>query len=897
LLVALIVTATGSFAAARPASESIAGVAQRYAESAPVVASHPAGWFAVGWHGWTPEESNEAFTGWGTFVQLYHPSGRRVGSPFRANETWQGDQTTPHLSISEDGELAVVWTDDSPVGALVPYIFFRAFDSSGEPLSDEVRVPFGIGGVDAKVCSAGDHFVVISKVIISRLWSGDQYALRGERFTPEGYELGDVVSFMSAQPYYTGDGQRIDQTLDSFDAACTPDGFVAVAAAQYDEAVGFETRLSVIDGENAFVANVFVSSPQPTAPSPSVAFDCDRALIHVVYVGDETPEPTSSEARRSVAVESSPSPVILRATYPLGAFGPASTGQVSAASGAGSRTVGTDMVVGRRQNIVVWRQEDPANPSWGRIRAARFTPQQWRPLPWDAFGGSYEVTLNERFEISPSCSNVSVSSPDSQNGFVVSWTAMDPAASTSFPVVRCFDSSGGSRACGLDWDGDGVANADDCDENNPFLLWDLDDDGICEETSPADAADCAAVCSALYPAAEVGESRGKRLELCLANCERTDNCPCRDEKSCPRDSDAADGRSLYDSSCARYRRCIERMEAGCEQTVYAELCHAYFANPGQADSNRNGRGDRCERRLQARIETFEPSRSASTSKGEAVGWSGLTYDVGIVLEGGWPVGEGAAPHVDWQPTMQRVSVSACGCPADASKEECFELYCPRDSETDLHGNLAWEPIYAPEASLLPNVGSPGHCEKCPDRLDPREPGSTAPAYAANKHVGFSHDPMSNGLFFTWEWARYGQLSGKQGLAGKVTWVRVAWQDPHLDSCSHHLKPEEHLVFSEPIIMTARGCRGAKIPWRLTPDGRPTVLTPKVGPVTRSPLWDPVPYGHVPYEHVPYERSRGTIERDLTLEEIFHAYGIYDLYALLGLCAHEPRQTRDMPTGR
>lgn len=77
--------------------------------------------------------------GFDIHAQIFDGSGTLIGDEFLLNSTLDNNQQAPELVSTGDGSFAAVWQSYSQDGELFD-IYFRAFDSSGVPTTDEVLV-------------------------------------------------------------------------------------------------------------------------------------------------------------------------------------------------------------------------------------------------------------------------------------------------------------------------------------------------------------------------------------------------------------------------------------------------------------------------------------------------------------------------------------------------------------------------------------------------------------------------------------------------------------------------------------------------------------------------------------------------------------------------------------
>ncbi|MBU1410238.1 hypothetical protein KKC22_01860 [Myxococcota bacterium] len=233
-----------------------------------------------------------------------------------------------------------------------------------------------------------------------------------------------------------------------------------------------------------------------------------------------------------------------------------------------------------------------------------------------------------------------------------------------------------------DFDQDGAPDDFDCDPSHPYLRWDLDRDGHCDEPVPqTELAGCIVVCSELY-FSPILTHENVELEACVQRCQGPrDNCsPLVNRFGSPYGS-------LSESGQCR------RLTLQYDSALF-NRCQIWFANRDQGDINQNGVGDRCERgiaelRVEVRPDTFGmnqgyfswcPDPTATVS-------AFLTRDRSFLTGG-------------------MISVGLCVCPgqAEASCRDDFTdpptLFCPSNPGVDKIGledysmkDFAWDSRY------------------------------------------------------------------------------------------------------------------------------------------------------------------------------------------------------------
>ena len=92
-----------------------------------VVASNADGGFVVV----RQQQSGSDRNGFDLFAQIYDRDGKRVGTQFRVNEEFRGNQINPDIAMDADGSFTVVFQSD--FGAKGWEVMARTFDADGVP--------------------------------------------------------------------------------------------------------------------------------------------------------------------------------------------------------------------------------------------------------------------------------------------------------------------------------------------------------------------------------------------------------------------------------------------------------------------------------------------------------------------------------------------------------------------------------------------------------------------------------------------------------------------------------------------------------------------------------------------------------------------------------------------
>lgn len=238
------------------------------------VAMHPDGSFVVVW------DASDAADGSyrGIFGRRFDSSGTPVDNEFPVNQGTVGDQNDAVVAPASDGGFVVAWESNA---LLDPYedLLARRFDSSGDPVGDEVQLNvFTIGDqedLDIAVDAAG-NFVVVWE---SEAQDGSYDGVFGRRLGTDGQPVGGEFAVNTYLP-----GEQDDPGL-----AVRADGTFVVV---WEDDTQF-------DGDDSIWGRFFDSTGSPitapfqaeTAPGvqflPRVAFDGDGHAV-IVWEGEES---------------------------------------------------------------------------------------------------------------------------------------------------------------------------------------------------------------------------------------------------------------------------------------------------------------------------------------------------------------------------------------------------------------------------------------------------------------------------------------------------------------------------------------------------------------------------------------------------------------------------------
>jgi hypothetical protein len=324
------------------------------------------------------------------------------------------------------------------------------------------------------------------------------------------------------------------------------------------------------------------------------------------------------------------------------------------------------------------------------------------------------------------------------------------------------DGDGDGDACDDDDDGDGIADGNDRESLNEAIAIDCDSDGIVDAFNDGYSQnDCMMICEEL--ADDYGWTDERELS-CKKNCI-LDNC-----------IDLADPLCVLGTpSCG------------------SRLCQTKYGNPDQNDLDGDAIGDKCESAPTSGSLEFGPHVSGRGFSGLPVSgsmWgSGYQYGVAFRARGGQVVEDLQEPEGVRFNTVVRNGVTVGACPCDVEVAEGEEpvwgngcsLVCPTNREDSAMrpGNLAWDPISAPECGTIYSQ-HPAQSEIA----DVRDA-----SLCRYLEMEFSHDDATNLKNFTWNWQVFKDFDHDGyrpiNLAvdapvdpsfRRITKVRVSWPD-------------------------------------------------------------------------------------------------------------------------
>jgi hypothetical protein len=142
------------------------------------------GRFVVTWSDYDQDQ-------YGIFARRFDELGVPLGEAFQVNTTYTRNQTRSDVSVSDDGQFVVVWSQTGYSGSDVASIgiYGQRFDSLGSSLGAELRVNSYLGGrreLPSIAMNQAGEFTVV--------WCGtgrdDQYGIFGRRFSASAVPLG-----------------------------------------------------------------------------------------------------------------------------------------------------------------------------------------------------------------------------------------------------------------------------------------------------------------------------------------------------------------------------------------------------------------------------------------------------------------------------------------------------------------------------------------------------------------------------------------------------------------------------------------------------------------------------------------------------------------------------------
>lgn len=155
-------------------------------QSTPAIAMNAQGDFVVVW-----ESDRQDGSGVGIFGQRYNNSGQTVGSEFQVNTGTEGNQVNPAVALDESGNFVVTWqSDDQDADGDGYGVYARRYNSTGSPSSQEFLVNQTTDGdqIDPAVSmDANGNFTI---AWVSEDQDGDGSAIIAQQFSRSGSRNG-----------------------------------------------------------------------------------------------------------------------------------------------------------------------------------------------------------------------------------------------------------------------------------------------------------------------------------------------------------------------------------------------------------------------------------------------------------------------------------------------------------------------------------------------------------------------------------------------------------------------------------------------------------------------------------------------------------------------------------
>jgi len=175
-------------------------------QSGAAIAMLPGGGFVIVWQGRGTGDRE------GIFARWYDASGNPITDEVLVNQTTGGTQENPAVAVASDGSASFVWqgVGDGDFDG----IFYRRFDTTGQPLSDEVLVNTTTSEQQAEPDIAINASDVALVTWSSRHQDGSDWGVYAQRLSADGNKLG--VEFLVNTN--TEDSQSGATVIDSGDA-------------------------------------------------------------------------------------------------------------------------------------------------------------------------------------------------------------------------------------------------------------------------------------------------------------------------------------------------------------------------------------------------------------------------------------------------------------------------------------------------------------------------------------------------------------------------------------------------------------------------------------------------------------------------------------------------------
>jgi len=293
------------------------------------------------------------------------------------------------------------------------------------------------------------------------------------------------------------------------------------------------------------------------------------------------------------------------------------------------------------------------------------------------------------------------------------------------------------RICGSvffwDTDQDGVPDDLDCEPRNPYLQWDLDQDGHCDLPIPqGDLPACQEVCATLYfSMTHWSDAYVDCIRLCQGP---HDNCsPLVSRFGVP----------YYDQNEASQCRSLMQKFDG----ALLWRCQRWFENHDQTDHNQNGIGDHCERRI-SNVRMDIRSDTYGMNQGFFSWCPDPTATVSAVLSNDREMGPSS---------KEMLSVGLCVCPGqteascrDDSAEELV-LYCPSNPVAD---KINGDDYSTKDFAMDTSTGKYKYFYHPVEAASSRDLGVLTAQEELQRHIGTSPPPPNQDLLARWRDAMF-----------------------------------------------------------------------------------------------------------------------------------------------
>ena len=107
-------------------------------QSTPALAQLPNGNVIVAWNSLRQDGNMQ-----GIFARILNANGQFITTPFQVNQYTNFNQRNPAVAVSSNGTVVISWVSERQSNGSSVDFMMRRYDSTGQPLSDEVRVSTG----------------------------------------------------------------------------------------------------------------------------------------------------------------------------------------------------------------------------------------------------------------------------------------------------------------------------------------------------------------------------------------------------------------------------------------------------------------------------------------------------------------------------------------------------------------------------------------------------------------------------------------------------------------------------------------------------------------------------------------------------------------------------------